>query len=153
MMKEPTNLRGVQQLAGRLAALSRFIAKLGEKAPPFYKLLKKFDKFEWTPEAKAAFADLKRVLSTKPVMVAPHEKEPLYLYLATTNQVVSTMLVVERAEEGKAVGVQRPIYYLSEVLSACKQRYPHYQKLAYGVSLTARKLKHYFQEHTITVLT
>src|SRR5664279_4757484 len=63
------------------------------------------------------------------------------------------MLVVERAEEGKAFGVQRPIYYLSKVLSACKQRYPHYRKLVYGVFLTARKLKHYYQEHTITVLT
>jgi hypothetical protein len=39
-MQEQTNLRGVQQLAGRVAALSRFIAKLGEKALPFYQLLK-----------------------------------------------------------------------------------------------------------------
>src|SRR5664279_715810 len=67
MMKEPTNLRGIQQLAGRLAALSRLIAKLGERALPFYKLLKKSDKFEWTPKAKTAFPDLKRALSTKPV--------------------------------------------------------------------------------------
>ena len=64
-MKEPTNLRGEQQLAGRPAALSRFIARLGEKALPFYKLLKKTDRFEWTPEAKQAFADLKRTLSSK----------------------------------------------------------------------------------------
>ena len=45
-MKEPTNVKGVQQLAGRVAALSRFIAKLGEKALPFYKLLKKLETFE-----------------------------------------------------------------------------------------------------------
>ena len=51
-MKEPKNLRGVQQLVGRLAALSRFIARLGKKALPFYKLLNKTDKFEWTREAK-----------------------------------------------------------------------------------------------------
>ena len=51
-MKEPTNLRGVQQLAGRLAALSRFVARLGEKALPFYKLLKKTNKFEWREDAK-----------------------------------------------------------------------------------------------------
>ena len=47
-MKEPTDVKGVQQLAGRVAALSRFIAKLGEKALPFYKLLKKSETFEWT---------------------------------------------------------------------------------------------------------
>ena len=127
-----------------MAALGRFIARLGEKALPFYKLLKKTDKFEWTEEAKIAFADLKKTLSSKKVLATPEEKESLFLYLAVTNQVVSTVLVVERHEEGKIHGVQRPIYYLSEVLSPCKQRYPHYQKLAYGVVFTARKLKHYF---------
>ena len=62
------------------------------------------------------------------------------------------MLVVERPEEGAIHGVQRPVYYLREVLSPSKQRYPHYQKLAYGVYMTARKLRHYFQEHPITVV-
>ena len=71
------------------------------------------------------------------VLVAPNEREPLLLYIAATNQVVSTMFVVERAEEGKIHGVQRPVYYLIEVLSPAKQRYPHYQKLAYGVFRTA----------------
>ena len=61
-MQQPTNLRGVQQLAGRVAAISRFIGRLGEKALPFYQLLKKSDKFEWTAEAQAAFEDLKRML-------------------------------------------------------------------------------------------
>jgi hypothetical protein len=51
--------------------------------------------------------------------------------------VVSTVLVVERSEEGKAHGVQRPVYFLSEVLSPTKQRYLHYQKLAYSVFTTA----------------
>ena len=92
-------------------------------------------------------------MSTKPILVAPQEQETMYLYLAATRQVVSTVLVVEREEEGKSHGVQRPVYYVSEVLSISKQRYPHYQKLAYGVFMTARKLKHYFTEHPITVLT
>ena len=70
-MKEPTNVKGVQQLAGRVATLSRFIAKLGEKALPFYKLLKKSETFEWTQEARDAFQVLKRTLSTSPVLVAP----------------------------------------------------------------------------------
>jgi hypothetical protein len=45
----------------------------------------------------------------------------MLLYIAATNQVVSSVLVVERAEEGKEHGVQRPVYYLSEVLSPTKQ--------------------------------
>jgi hypothetical protein len=78
------------------------------------------DKFEWTEESDTAFAQLKKVLSTPPVLVAPKEKEPLLLYIAATHQVVSTLLVVKRSEEGKAYGVQRPVYFVSEVLSPTK---------------------------------
>jgi hypothetical protein len=85
-----------QQVTGCVVALSQFIARLGEKALPFYALMKKSDKkFEWTEEADAVFSQLKKVLSTPPVLVAPKEREPLLLYIAATHQVVSTMLVVE----------------------------------------------------------
>jgi hypothetical protein len=152
-MGKPTKLHDVQKLAGRVATLSQFIARLGEKALPFYALMKKSDdKFEWTEEADVAFAQLKKVLSTPPVLVAPNEKEPILLYIVATHQVVSTVLVVERSKEGKAHGVQRPVYFISEVLSPTKQRYPHYQKLAYSVFTTARKLWQYFVVHPIIVV-
>jgi hypothetical protein len=108
-----------------------------EKALLFYALMKKPDKnFEWTKEADQAFSHLKKVLSTPPVLVAPKEKEPLLLYIVATHQVVSTVLVVECNKEGKAHGVQRLVYFLSEVLSPSKQYYPHYQKLAYIMFMT-----------------
>jgi hypothetical protein len=62
------------------------------------------------------------------------------------------VVIVEHAKEGKELSVQRPVYYLSEVLTLSKQNYPHYQKVAYGVYMAARKLKHYFKEHPITVV-
>jgi hypothetical protein len=153
MMGKPIKLHGVQKLVGHVVALSRFVARLGEKALPFYALIKKSDdKFEWTEEADTAFAQLKKVLSTLPVLVAPNEKEPVLLYIAATHQVVSIVLVVERSEEGKAHGFQRPVYFLSEVLSPTKYRYPHYQKLAYSVFTLARKLRQYFAVHPIIVV-
>jgi hypothetical protein len=76
----------------------------------------------------------------------------MLLYIAATNQVVSTALVVERAEDGKEHRVQRPVYYLSEVLSPTKQRYPHYQKLAYAIYMMGKKLPHYFECHSIIVV-
>jgi hypothetical protein len=60
--------------------------------------------------------------------------------------------VVEHAEEGKELPVQRSVYYLSEVLTLSKQNYPHYLKVAYGVYMAARKLKHYFEENPIMVV-
>ena len=77
-------------------------------------------------EAQKAFEDLKQMLSTPPILVTPKEKEPMLLYIAATNQVVSTALVVERPEDGKPHGVQRSVYYVSEVLSPAQQMYPHY---------------------------
>jgi len=88
--------------------------------------MKKTEKFEWTAEAQAAFDNLKQVLSTSPVLVTLNEKDPMLLYIAATVQVVSTVLVVEREEAGKIHSVQRPVYYLSEVLTPAKARYPHH---------------------------
>jgi hypothetical protein len=76
----------------------------------------------------------------------------MLLYIAATPRVISVVIVVERTEEGKELPVQRPMYYLSEVLTLSKQNYPHYQKVAYGVYMAAKKLKHYFEEHPIMVV-
>ena len=135
-----------------MALLSRFISRLGEKALPLYHLLKKTDKFVWSEAADAAFKELKRAMATTPVLAPPTPGEPMLMYIAASNRVVSVVLVVEREEAGKQRSVQRPVYYLSEVLSQSKQNYPHYQKLVYGVYMATKKLKHYFQEHPIKVI-
>jgi hypothetical protein len=74
------------------------------------------------------------------------------MYIAATNRMVSTTLVVERSEESKTYGVQRPVYYVSEVLSPMKQCYPHYQKLAYAIYTTSQKLPQYFEQHLVVVV-
>ena len=66
---------------------------------------------------------------------------------------VSTAIVVERPEEGHTYGVQRPVYFISELLSESKVRYPSIQKVLYGILITSRKLRHYFDEYKISVIT
>jgi hypothetical protein len=66
--------------------------------------------------------------------------------------VVSVVIVVKRTEEGHALPIQRPVYYISEVLSKTKARYPQIQKLLYAVVLARRKLRHYFEAHPVTVV-
>ena len=63
-------------------------------------------KFEWTTKADEAFQKLKEYLSTSPILTRPEKHEPLLLYIVATTMVVSTAIVVERAEEGHVYKVQ-----------------------------------------------
>jgi hypothetical protein len=152
-IKAPTCIKDVQKVTGCMATLNRFISKLGERGLPFFKLLKHQEKFAWTPEADQALAQLKDFLSKPPVLTVPRKKEQLLLYLAVTTHVLSTAIVVEQQEDGHAYPVQRPVYFVNEVLSKSKARYQPVQKLLYAVLIISRKLRHYFQEYSISVVT
>jgi hypothetical protein len=107
------DLKGVQRVMGCLAALSRFISRLGEKGLPLYHLLRKVERFTWTPEAEEALRNLKALLTNAPILVPPAAGEALLIYVVATTQVVSAAIVVERREEGHALLVQRPVYFIS----------------------------------------
>ena len=89
-------------------------------------MMKKTGDFVWSDAANAAFEDLKRQLAEPLVLAAPIDKEPLLLYVAANTRDVSVDIMVERKEDGKEHPVQRPVYYISEVLIESKQRYPHW---------------------------
>jgi hypothetical protein len=86
-----------------LAALSRFILRLGERGLPLYHLLRKAERFTWTPKAEEALRNLKALLTNAPILVPPAAGEALLIYVAATTQVVSAAIVVERREEGHAL--------------------------------------------------
>nr|XP_023895777.1 uncharacterized protein LOC112007641 [Quercus suber] len=144
-MKPPTNVKEVQSLTGRVAALNRFVSKATDKCLPFFKVLRKA--FEWTDECQKAFEDLKTYLTEAPLLSPSVQGEQLYLYLAVTPHAVSSALV---REEDK---VQRPVYYTSKALRGAEGRYPLMEKLAFALITASRKLRHYFQAHVINVMT
>jgi hypothetical protein len=60
---------------------------------------------------------------------------------------------VDHRSTGHTYPVQHLVYFISEVLGPSKKKYPQVQKLLYVVLLTARKLRHYFDDHKVIVVT
>ena len=143
----PRSIREVQRLTSKIAALNRFISWSTDRCLRFYKLLKENKKFEWNTECDSALKELKAYISEPPVLSKPVTGETLFLYVATSEHAVSGALIREESRE------QRPIYYVSKSLVDAETRYPVMEKLALAVVTAARKLRPYFQSHSITVMT
>ena len=92
------------------------------------------------------FDNLKAYLSSPPLLNPSKPGEELYLYLVVSQAAVIATLV--REEDGS----QRPVYFTSRALRGAEERYPQMEKLAFALITVARKLKPYFQAHTIVVL-
>lgn len=88
-----------------MAALNKFISKLGEHNLSFFKTLKNITNFEWTPKCQKVFEELKVQLSTLKILSQLRENKGLLLYFGVFDQTVSLILVIE--EEG----VQYLVYY------------------------------------------
>ena len=103
-MEPPRNIKEVQSLIGRVAALNRIVSKATDKCLPFFKVLKKA--FKWTDECQKAFQVLKIYLTMASLLSPSVLGEELYLYLVVIPHVVSSALI---REEGR---VQKPVYYI-----------------------------------------
>ncbi|XP_025669999.1 uncharacterized protein [Arachis hypogaea] len=146
-MKSPGCVKDVQRLSGRLTALSRFLGASAARALPFFNLMKKGIVFYWTLACEEAFNHFKEILATPPVLRKPKVGEPLYLYLAITEEALAAVLV---REEGK---IQQPVYFVSRVLQGAELRYSKLEKLALALLTSSRRLRQYFQCHQVVVRT
>ena len=129
------------------AALNRFISRSADRCRPFFLLINKWKGFEWIEECATAFQQLKDYLAWPPIMSSPEPDEVLFAYIAVAPYAISLVLI--RVD----CGIQRPIYYVSKSLHEAKVRYLPLEKAILAVVLGTRKLPHYFQVHTVVVLT
>ena len=128
----PSNIKDIQRLTRRIAALSRFISRASNKCRPFFQVLKKA--FQWDAHCQEAFTALKTYLSSPPILVSPSEGELLTLYLAVSDFATSAALVRERDR------VQQPVYYCSRALRGVEERYPKMENMILALVTTSRKL-------------
>ena len=128
-------------------ALNWFISRSANRCRPFFLLMNKWKGFEWTKECALAFQQLKEYLSRPPIMSNPEVDEVLFAYIAVAPHAVSLVLIWVDS------GIQRPVYYVSKSLHEAEVRYLPLEKAILVVVHATRKLPHYFQAHTVVVLT
>ncbi|KAJ9544306.1 hypothetical protein OSB04_024013 [Centaurea solstitialis] len=146
-IQSPRNVKEVQKLTGRVAALNRFISRSSDKCHLFYNILRKNQGFNWTEAHEKALQDLKQYMASPPLLTKPIEGESLQLYLAVSNNAVSAVLVREDDQQ------QHPIYYISKSFLNAETRYTSMEKLLLGLVTAAKKLRHYFESHHIIIVT
>ena len=146
-LRSPQNPKEVQKLTRMAAALNRFISRSADRCIPFFLLINKWKGFEWTEECAIAFQQLKDYLARPPIMSSPEPDEVLFTYIVVALYVVSLVLIQVDS------GVQWPVYYVSKSLHEAKVRCLPLEKAILAVVFGTHKLSHYFQAHTVVVLT
>lgn len=134
-LKSPTSAKQVQMLTGRAATLNRFISRSLDSGRKSAK------------ECEVALADLKKYLTTAPVLSNPVPGEELFLYLAVSEHAMSAVVI--REEKGE----QMIVYYVSKTLARAETRYLPMEKLTLALVMVSKKLNYYFQAHKIVILT
>ncbi|GJY85972.1 reverse transcriptase domain-containing protein [Tanacetum coccineum] len=90
---------------------------------------------------------MKKLIADLPMLTEPKEKEELIMYLAAAKEAISAVLMTER--EGK----QMPVYFVSRALQGPEINYTPMEKLVLALLSASKRLKRYFQAHTIVVIT
>ena len=109
--------------------------------------MKKRGPFEWDEACINAFANIKTYLMNFPVLAAPVLGKSLILYIAAQERSVGALLAQENDESKKNV-----LYYLNRMMTSNELNYSPIEKLCLTLIFAIQKLKHYFQVHTIRLI-
>ncbi|XP_019150530.1 PREDICTED: uncharacterized protein LOC109147323 [Ipomoea nil] len=124
-----------------------FISNLAGRCQPFSRLMKKGIPFIWDEACKSAFESIKSYLMKPPVLTAPAHGRPLILYISAHDCSVGALLAQEN-DKGK----ENALYYLSRMMTPNELKYSPIEKLCLALVFSIKKLKHYFEAHTIRLV-
>ncbi|KAK1620383.1 hypothetical protein QYE76_025900 [Lolium multiflorum] len=147
-MQPPTTKKELQRLIGKINFVRRFISNLSGRIEPFMALvkIKSDDEFHWGAEQQRAFDEIKRYLTTPPVLVPPQQDRPFYIYLSVADTSIASV-VVQLYE-----GVEKVVFYLSRRMLDAETRYPEVEKLCLCLFFTCTKLHHILLTAEIIVI-
>ncbi|XP_076053650.1 uncharacterized protein LOC143032655 [Oratosquilla oratoria] len=121
-LPRPTNRREVRRVLGMFGYYRRYCKKFAEIAEPLTNLLRKDQRFQWTPTCDQAFAQLKSLLKHSPVLITPDYTLPFHLYTDSSEVGIGAALLQERH------GTKRVVAYFSRKLKPSQRHYSTIEK-------------------------
>nr|GEU38899.1 hypothetical protein [Tanacetum cinerariifolium] len=128
-------LGGDAKPSGKTGGAKPFLSRSADRSLPFFETLKDITKenkndYRWTEKAENSFQELKKMLLDLPTLTTPLSKETLFVYLATSREEISAVLLVVRK------GKQHILHYVSRTLHDVERNYALLEKIS--ISTTAQ---------------
>nr|CAD40483.1 OSJNBa0067G20.3 [Oryza sativa Japonica Group]CAE03320.2 OSJNBa0032I19.14 [Oryza sativa Japonica Group] len=95
--KQPKTVTQVRSFLGLAGYYRRFIENFSKIAQPMTQLLKKEEKFVWSPQCEKAFQTLKEKLVSSPVLILPDTRKDFLVYCDASRQGLGRVLMQEAA--------------------------------------------------------
>lgn len=146
--KIPQTVREVRQFLGVANYYRKFVHNFSSLASPISDLIKKGKKFEMTEEALEAISNLKRSLTTAPVLVHPDYSRPFIVQCDASNSGIGAVLCQIDAE-----GFERPIYFYSRKLNKSQKNYSVTELECLAAVYAIKKFRPYLEMQPFTVIT
>ncbi|PWA43950.1 reverse transcriptase domain-containing protein [Artemisia annua] len=140
----------IQNLKEKLETLKAFLSKGVNRSSSVYKVRNEVINnisYQWNKEAETSFQRWKNCMETLPTVVPPTRGEVLFLHIAASPDEIGAMLFAEQKR------IQIPIYFVSRTLPDVEQSYAASEKLILALIHATRRLRRYFKDHPIRVLT
>ena len=113
----PKSVRDIRAFIGLAGYYRRHVQNFAELAKPLTSLTRKEVPFVWTDEHQKAFEELKRQLSTEPLLIYPDFSQPFIVACDASTKAVGAVLPQVRD------GEERPIAYCSRQLNSAESKY------------------------------
>lgn len=141
----PTSVSQLRSFVGLTSYYRRFVKNYARVARPLHSLTGKNQPYVWTDECQAAFEELKRLLTTAPVLVFPEFTRPFILETDASLEGLGAVLA-QKMEDGKV----HPVSYASRTVQGAEKRYASTEMEALAVIWAVR---HYRYGHSCTIFT
>jgi len=137
----------VQAFLGFVNFYCRFIQDFSAKARPFFDLTCSEQVWTWSRREQEAFEDLKKVVTTAPVLMSPQDSEPFWIEADSSDFATRAVLSQQLATDGK----WHPIAFYSKSLSSMEQNYEIHDKEMLAIICTLEGWRHFLKRATYSV--